>query len=338
MAGINEIAEMANVSKTAVSFALNNKPGISADTRRKILKIAKRLDVKPRSKKPSTNTTVGKIGFLKISSHGHIVNRDHDVFIADYIYGINQECKKHNYEFALFDFLSLDTRSLLSIDLQDCNGLIVLGTELSELEVLRIAKFDIPVVFLDTYYDFLPHNFITMNNKDAIFSIISLLKSKGIQDIEMITTKSECANIRERERAFKEVMEHLLHPIVPNSLLKLESTFLGAHQGMEQILKSKRKLPEAFICANDIIALGCIKALKEHGIKIPQDISITGFDDLPGSSMADPALTTYQVPKQKIGKVGIQILIDAISQNSSLNGFSTIKTRVDGKLVPRDSA
>jgi len=180
MAGINEIAELANVSKTAVSFALNNKPGISADTRSKILEIAKNLDVKPRIKKPPTNTKAGKIGFLKISSHGHIVNRDHDVFIADYIYGINQECKKHNYEFALFDFLSLDTKSILSIDLQDCNGLIVLGTELSEKEILNIAKFDIPVVFLDTYYDFLPHNFITMNNKDALYSIISLLKSKGI--------------------------------------------------------------------------------------------------------------------------------------------------------------
>ena len=340
MAGISEIAKKAKVSKTAVSFAINNKPGISAETRKNILAIAHELDFKPRKRKkaPTVDVKAGKIGFLKIASHGHIVNRDHDAFIADYIYGIDQECKKHNYDFTLFDFHSLDISKLRAMDLLNCNGLIVLGTELSREEVISISKLKVPIVFLDTYYDFLPLNFITMNNRDALFSILSFLRDKGLEDIQMITTKSECANISEREVAFFDAIDQLGLPKSQDSLLDFEPTFLGAYKGMFNLLGAESELPQAFVCANDIIALGCIKALKERGIKIPEDISITGFDDLPGSAMTDPALTSYQVPKKKIGKVGIQILIGAIKQKGLQNGFSSIKTRVDGKMIGRDTA
>lgn len=336
MIGIDDIAKKANVSRTAVSFALNNKPGISDVTRKKILEVADQLNFKHRKKKVATPALTGRIGFIKIASHGHIVNRDHDVFIADYIYGINQECKKHNFEFSLFDCHTSDVDVLSTMSLQNCNGLIILGTELSKSEIISISKLKVPIVFLDTYFDFLPYNFVTMNNKDALLSILSLLKKARLTDVKMITTQLECANFREREKSFFEVMDHLGLSAKPDSLLIFDSTFLGAYEGMNKLLQGKVKLPQAFICANDVIALGCIKALKEHGIKIPQEISITGFDNLPGSSMTDPALTSYQVPKEHIGKIGVQILIEAIKQSGKK--FSTIKTRVDGRLIERDSA
>lgn len=335
MIGIDEIAKRANVSRTAVSFALNNKAGISDKTRKKILTIADQLNFKHRKKRAVESKIAGKLGFIKIASHGHIVNRDHDVFISDYIYGINQECKKYNFEFALFESDTSNINELKSLGLQNCDGLIILGTELSQNEITSISKLEVPIVFLDTYFDFLPYNFVTMNNKDALLSILTLLKSTGHNEIKMITTELECANIKEREKSFVEAMNHLDLPIKPNSLLNFDSTFLGAYKGMSKLLLAKTELPQAFVCANDIIALGCIKALKEHGIRIPLDISITGFDNLPGSSMSDPALTSYQVPKKHIGKIGMQILIEAIKQKG--NSFMTIKTRVDGKLIERDS-
>ncbi len=335
MAGIDDIAKKANVSRTAVSFALNNKPGISEETRKRILEVADQLNFKHRKKKAVVPKLEGKVGFIKIASHGHIVNRDHDVFISDYIYGINQECKKHRFELTLFNSRSSDLSALNPTDLQDCKGLIILGTELSETEIINISKLKVPIVFLDTYFNFLPYNFVTMNNKDAMFSILTSLKKKHLNEIKMISTELECANFRERETSFFEVMAHLDLAVQPASLLKFDSTFLGAYEGMAKLLRENVPLPEAFICANDIIALGCIKALKERGINIPQEISITGFDNLPGSSMADPALTSYQVPKEHIGKIGVQILIEEIKQNG--RRFTTIKTRVDGKLVERDS-
>lgn len=333
--GIDDIAKMANVSRTAVSFALNDKPGIGEETRKKILKIADQLDFKHKKKELFKPTSLGKIGFIKIATHGHIVNRDHDVFISDYIYGINQECKKQDFEFTLFDGPVTSIDNIISMDLQNCDGLIILGTELSEAQIIHISKITIPIVFLDTYFDFLPYNFVTMNNKDALLSILSLFKKANLNDIQMITTDLECANFKERRKAFFETMQHLDLPTKKDSLLILDSTFLGAYQGMVNLLKENKKLPQAFVCSNDIIALGCIKALKEYGIKIPEDISITGFDDLPGSAMSDPALTSYQVSKEYIGKIGLQILVEAINQSGKK--FTTIKTRVDGKLIERES-
>jgi len=342
MSGIDEIAQKASVSKTAVSFALNDKPGISEATRSKILKIAKQMGFQHRKKNSVRPGVAGNVGFIKIATHGHIVNRDHDVFIADYIYGISQECKNHNLDFTLFESSSPDLAALNALDLKKCSGLIILGTELSAAEITNMARQKIPTVFLDTYFDFLPYNFVTMNNRDALLSILTLLKNSNLTDVKMISTKLECANFREREKSYLEVMEHLGLPVGPDSILKLDSTFLGAYSGMNKLLLQNTKLPEAFICANDIIALGCIKAIKENGLKIPQDISITGFDDLPGSSMMDPALTSYQVPKEYIGKIGTQILVEATSklvEATSKKGkeFSTIKTKIDGKLIVRDS-
>ena len=335
MIGIDDIARQANVSRTAVSFALNGKPGISAETRQRILDIADQLNFKHRKKAVVVEAMAGKIGFMKIATHGHIVNRDHDVFISDYIYGINQECKKHDFEFSLFDFHTTNIPDLKSFDLQNCNGLIVLGTELSESEVVAISKLKVPIVFLDTYFDYLPYSFVTMNNKDALLSILGLLKKAKLQRVQMISTELECANIRERESAFLEAMTYLDMQIPADPILKFDSTFQGAYEGMSKLLDEKVTLPEAFVCANDIIALGCIKALKKHNLSIPQDISITGFDNLPASSMTDPALTSYQVPKEHIGKIGIQTLIEAINKKSKR--FTTIKTRVDGKVMVRDS-
>lgn len=333
--GIDDIAKMANVSKTAVSFALNNKPGISDETRKKILDIVEKLNFKHKKKELPKSPSCGKIGFVKFAKHGHIVNRDHDAFISDYIFGINQECKNKSFEFSILDIAHGSVDSVISMDVKGFDGLIILGTELNEADVRAIHQLNVPIVFLDTYFNYLPYNFVTMNNNDAVYSIIDFLKKSNISDIQMVTSDLECANFRERENAFLESMKAL--DLTPSSqpLLKLDSTFLGSYEGMKSMLDDRKKLPQALLCANDIIALGCIKALKEYGIKIPGDISITGFDDLPGSSMTDPALTTYQVPKEYIGKVGFRILADKIKEK--MNGCTSVKLRIDGKLVKRES-
>jgi DNA-binding LacI/PurR family transcriptional regulator len=92
-------------------------------------------------------------------------------------------------------------------------------------------------------------------------------------------------------------------------------------------------LPTAYFAFNDIIALGAIKAMKEYGIAIPEQISIVGFDDMPFCEISSPRLTTLKVHKQYIGKTAIRRLIQKISQNDVLK----MKIEVANELVERES-
>ena len=334
MAKISDIAKRANVSESAVSFALNNKPGVSESKRKEILEIAKELNFKPR-KRAASNGSAGRIGFLRIVKHGNILNRDHDAFISDYIYGINQACKDNKFDIDLLDFEGCNEQLVNSIDKQRFQGVVVLGTELSPDDINLFRNVETPLVFLDTYYRFVKFNFVTMNNLDALFDIVSHLSSRGAKTIEFVTADSVCANIREREAAFGIVMRELGLAGDGVILHQMPSTFTGAYEGMSALIASGHQNPDAYVCANDIMALGCMKALKEKGFNIPGDVSITGFDDLPGSARTDPGLTCYQVPKREIGQSGADLLFEAIRRGGER--FSSIKSMVDGQLIVRAS-
>ena len=113
----------------------------------------------------------------------------------------------------------------------------------------------------------------------------------------------------------------------------LEPTLLGACEGMEKILEGNPKLPTCFFADNDTIALGAIKALKAKGYKIPRDVSVAGFDDIPFAAVSSPALTTVRVQREIIGKQAVyqlQRIIDNLE-------FTPVKTTITGNLMIRES-
>jgi LacI family transcriptional regulator len=101
---------------------------------------------------------------------------------------------------------------------------------------------------------------------------------------------------------------------------------------MSGILTSGAKLPTALFCVNDIVAFGCIRALKDAGIRVPEDISIIGFDNLPASAMVDPPLTTIEVSKVEIGRLAMRTLYNDITLDLHQH---PVKQLVSGELVER---
>ena len=102
---------------------------------------------------------------------------------------------------------------------------------------------------------------------------------------------------------------------------------------MLEHLKQKPKLPTAFFADNDMIALGAMKALQEMGYRIPEDVSIVGFDDLPFSEISNPPLTTLRVPKQEMGRLAVRKLVEVINGNAKIK----MKTQVCTAFIERAS-
>ena len=206
---IKQIAELARVSPATVSLAMNNKPGVSAATRERILAIAESL--RNASDASSFSMLIkGSVRFLKVVKHGHIVNRDHDVFIAAYIEGMDKEARRHGYNLEITSITFDQVGDFVShFNSSSSKGLIVLGTELNACDIQRLEGINVPIVVVDTSFDFIPLDFVDMNNTEALFQIVRYFMENNHRDIGLIWGEQvEARNFELRRLAFEQALKH----------------------------------------------------------------------------------------------------------------------------------
>ncbi len=331
---IRDVAKKAGVSPATVSLVLNNRSGISEETRTQVQKAADSLGYRLQNSVQTIKST-GSICFLKIACHGHIINRDHNAFISDYIDGIENEAKESGFALEVRNYSSFNL-SLILKDLSQSpvDGIIILATELEEKDILSFDKFIIPVVFMDACHPVYPFDFIDMDNEGAVYSIVKTLKEFGHTEIGLVRASLETRNFRLREKYFYDAIDYFGIRTEKKWGYCVDSTYERAFMDMETQLGENKTLPSAFFCVCDIIAFGCMKALKKKGIRIPQDISVIGFDDLPSSQISDPPLTSIKVSKTRIGRRAFQLLHRRLKSTDEL---PYEKIFIGSKLIIRDS-
>ena len=216
----------------------------------------------------------------------------------------------------------------------EISGVIALGTELTEGDIRLIQGLGLPTVFIDTFYEVVDANFVDMNNEDAVYKVLSRFQKQGFQRIGFVASHVDTTNFRLRRDAFFKNMTRLGLPVKEADILSVESTYDGAYLDTRALLSNGLELAECYFCTNDIIAYGFIRALREHGLSIPDDVSIIGFDNLPQSATMDPGLTTIDVSKRKIGYLAVTVLDDLIA---AAEPQPPVKILVGADLVLRAS-
>jgi LacI family transcriptional regulator len=332
---IVDIAKAAGVSPATVSLVLNDKPGVGEETRRRVHSIARKLEYQAPRSSAQPAAASDSVCLLHIARHGRTVNRDHDVFIADYIEGLGQGSQKVGLSLEVATFQQTPIEQIIAAAQQlPAAGLIVLGTELTAADVEAFSSVRKPLVFLDTYHEFLPFDFVDMNNLDSVFSVVAHLEARGHRRIGMVKGSPETPNLLLREQAFAASLARCGLPHDERFTFATDSTFHGAYDDMLAILRRGAELPTALFCANDIIACGCLRALTARGVRVPEDVSLVGFDDLPLGAVSDPPLTTVQVSKAEIGRMAVHLLVTRIR---SERRTSPVKVLIGGRLVERQS-
>jgi LacI family transcriptional regulator len=334
---IVDIARMAGVSPATVSLVLNDKPGVGEATRQRIWALSRKLGYQsPRAAAlPAAGSEA--ICLLHIARHGHTVNRDHDVFIADYIEGLGRGSRQSGLSLEVSTFQRTPIEQIIAAAQEHpAAGLVVLGTELSAADVEAFASVKKPLVFLDTFHEFQPFDFVDMNNEDSVFTVVTHLAARGHRRLGMVKGSflGETRNFRLREEAFVASLARCGLPFEERFVFAADSTFHGAYDDMLAILRRGAELPTALFCSNDIIACGCLKALLAHGVRVPEDVSLVGFDDLPLAAVADPPLTTIQVSKAEIGRMAVHLLVNRIRAEGAT---PPVKVLIGGRLVERGS-
>lgn len=328
---VQDIANLAQVSAGTVSNALNGRPGVSQATKEKIFKIADQLGYQRKGQSSAVNQAIRLIIYKR---SGDIVTDT--PFFAKLIEGIQAECRGADYEM-LITHISKgpDCHSQLNeLNNHSVAGCLILATEMLAEDFALFKNLKEPIVFIDSYFPCQRNDFVLINNVDGAYEATQYLIDNGHKSIGYIHSSTSINNFSYRKQGFINALSANGLAVKQDSWIGVRPSLDGAYQDTKQHLsETKSQLPTAFFADNDLIAFGAMSALKEAGYKIPDDVSIIGFDDLPYCEISDPNMTTVRVHKQHFGGIAVKRLIDKIKNNDPLRQ----KIEVCTELVIRNS-
>ncbi len=327
---IKQIAEKANVSIATVSRALNNDFRVTIETREKVLRISKELNYKP---------NLAARNFVKKTSNsiGLILPDISDEFFTDIIRGVDEITYKNGYytmvssshkHRTLAD--SIKTFSQTGL----VGGIILLMSDMSD-EIKNILEdTKIPMVLIgDSKKDY-NFDMVSIDNYQGAFSATEyLIKKKKYKKIAHITGPANNYDALLRKKGFIDACKKNGVRINKSFIVDGNYTIDSGYHAFIQLYGLQEK-PEAIFAANDMMALGCYDAANFFNVKIPDDISLMGFDDIFISKYLNPALTTVRVQIEEVGKTAAKLLIERLMES---NGKAHSLVKIPTELIIRNS-
>lgn len=332
---IEDIAKLANVSKSAVSLAINGKPGVSEQTRQHILNIIEENNYVP-LRASKNKPEIKNIRFIACKNEGVIDDSFSDMpFFNELLATLSIEASKRSYN------VTIDTINLNDVigELAKLNATktaaatILLGTNLSREQVNSITEANPHIIIIDNYFENIDTNFVSINNSLGGYLATKHIIDNGHTQIGYVHGKPRIKNFDERRRGFIKAMEH--HGLTHNSEFDfmLDGMVIHTDQAIQDKLSKLEILPTAFVCENDYIAISLLKSLTMMGINVPTQTSIIGFDNIGECQVVTPELTTIKVHKDEI----INQTLNIIDEQLSSNNFNNVHIQINPKLIERNS-
>ena len=328
-----ELSRQLRLSEAAVSMALNNKPGVSTATRQKVLEAARTqgYDFTRLQEPAEPRIEKGTLCFLIYKKHGAVVADT--PFFNQLTEGIQSACRQSHYSLNInYIYESEDVARQLDA-LSYCNGIILLATEMKYEDFRPFRQFQTPLVVLDTYYENLQYDCILINNFQGACLAANYIIRKRKAQPGYLRSSYTIGNFNERADGFYKAIRDNGMSASKSQVLWLTPSLDGAYEDMLGLLTAGEEPVSCYVADNDLIAAGAVKALKERGYRIPEDVGIIGFDDIPLCTFLEPPLTTIRVPKQYMGKMAVHRLIQRLESRD----HSPVKPEVGTSVVERKS-
>ncbi|MDQ1914856.1 LacI family DNA-binding transcriptional regulator [Paenibacillus sp. GD4] len=281
---VEEIAKLANVSKSAVSLAINGKPGVSRDTRNRILDIVRNQGYTPRSTRTEKMPTFGNMVRFVACVHEGIVleHYNQQPFFMELIHYLEEKCRKRGLVLLFNSVPSAEPEGKIE-ELEheyESGGIILLGTNLSRENVEMIAARHQNLVVLDTCHNTLDTHFILMNNQLGTYQAVRHLVSLGHKRIGYVQSNVRMHNFNARKEGFIHALGELGLAVTEKDLFTASPTIVSPQEEFTSAIRDRNgDLPSAIFCECDYIAISVIKSFMRLGIRVPQDISVIGFDN-----------------------------------------------------------
>lgn len=332
---IKQIAEQCDLSLSTVSLALRNKPGIPPETRQRVLETAKALDYRT---KPAHNGN----GKHHLTHIGVIVKSQPDdipqanPFYSQVLAGIELACRQHrlNLLYATMpvnqDNVPVEMPRLLIEDRME--GLLLVGAFVDETLTHVLGRKQVPVVLVDAYSQTNEYDAVVSENFQGAYQAVSHLIQNGHRQIGLIASHPySYPSLLERRRGYLQALQdhHIAETYIADCALDKEKAFDAA----TELLRQHPKITALFGC-NDEVAIAAMRAAQSLNRRLPDDLSVIGFDDISLAEHVVPPLTTMKVDKIGMGQLAVETLLRRAAGGPET---ASTTTAIRPRLIERDS-
>jgi len=319
MATIRDIALKAKVSAATVSRVLNGDQTLSASdqTKKRVLEVAEELDYQRSSLKKKQPSRM-RFGLVTLRS---LQTEIQDPYFLSVRMGIERQCRERHIKLIKI----YNNSDVQWIDkLKEVAGIIILG-HYSQEEVEKFRNINENLIFVDSSPDDLIYDSVVVDFTSATRQVIDHFIDHGHTNIGFIggrfwtgwMTDKRCYKTDFREASFREYM--LIKGLLNEEVISVDDfTIESGYKQMLELIKKDLNFPTAFFISSDMMAIGAIKALTENNIKVPEDVEIIAFDDIPTASYLTPSLSTVKIYTEFMGETAVDVLLDRIEHERQL--------------------
>jgi DNA-binding LacI/PurR family transcriptional regulator len=328
------VADLAGVSRTTVSFVLNSVPGvkISEETRQRVLEAARQLNYYPVSAaRTLASGKTHRIGLVFCEQRDHLMA---DAFLPAFLRGVNDLAHQEGYRlvFQSAEDRTGETAYVGLLREQHVDGLIVSAPRSDDLQLSRLHEEGYPLV-LHGHLSNCSLPFVDVDNIGGACKAVSHLIELGHRRIGLITNAPlSYTSSQDRLTGYRQALQEAELPLDDEVVRCGEFSPGSGRRAMESLLALPSP-PSAVFVASDVVALGAVAAVREWGMRIPQDVALVGFDDIFLAAYVSPPLTTVRLPAYGLGWAAGDLLIRLISEDEPLER----QMLLESELVIRQS-
>ena len=326
---IIDIARLTGFSKSTVSKVLRNESYVSKKTKDKIIKIIKETGFFPNE--VARKLVTGK----PLDSIGLIVSDISNPFFSEIASGAEMEAKKNSISIIFLNTnydKDLERRDIDILIKNRVMGILLATPTTKDGNVLYLEEIGFPYVLLTRKVSGLNSNIVSVDHFKASKNAVEYLVKKGHERIAHFSSNEKVYGIIQREKGYLDALKKNGISINKELILYTDLTIDGGYNVARDLINKRKELrPTAIFCTNDMIAIGALEFFNQVGIKVPENMSVIGYDDIPYSSLRMINLTTVKQPMIEMGIKAVQLLLKIINANNP----KPIQYILKSKLVER---
>ena len=304
---IKDVARIAGVSIGTVSAALNDKPGVGADTKFRVLAAAEKLGYE-------LNILARALVTKKTHTIGLVISDISNPFFTRVVRGIEDVANENGFNLVLCntDEEGQKEKAYLRIlQRKQVDGFIIVSSERNSTHINSLLEDNVPVVLLDRKLEGIHADSVVVDNIEGSYQAISHLINMGHRKVGIIHGPETIMTGRDRLEGYQRALRDYNLPLDSKYIKEGNFKQEGGYSMTLELLDLEDP-PSALFVANNLMTVGAFKALRERGIKIPEEMALIGFDDMEWASLASPPLTAVSQPTYKLGTSAANLLLNRI--------------------------
>ncbi len=306
---LEDIARMSGVSRSTVSRVINGDPNVNDKTRERVNQVIDRISFQPNL--AARGLAVGRTGVLGMVIPMGVASIFSDPYFPILIQGVTATCNSADYSVMLWMGEPEYERKTISKILYNglVDGVIVSSMLLDDPLIERLGESNRPFITVGRHPTNERINYIDVDNRIGAFQAVSHLMRSGRRRIAVISGPANMIAGQDRYKGYQDALHDRGIPLNPEWIAEGDFTEVSGYLAMHRLLQAR---VDAVFAASDAMAFGAMRAIKEAGLVIPNDIAVVGFDDIPLAAISNPPLTTVRQPILRSGSLAAETLIDMI--------------------------